>query len=190
MKKNFFASMLAALLLSCLGADAQSRRYSRRYDDRYEYRRSYPSRTSISVVASLPFGAVAVSFGRRNYHYYEGYYYSPYERGYAIVEPPMGIIVPGLPQGSVAVMIGSRNYYRFQSVFYLPLGNNQYQVVEKPAETETATTTTTTAKTSPVEYEKITLEGKTYYRKGGKFYKASVDESGEISYQEVGETIK
>lgn len=183
MKKIILAVALTALLFSSFESVAQHRRFN----DRYAYRRTQPLRPSVSVVASLPFGTVALSFGQRYYHYYDGYYYSPYNSGYLLVDPPVGLVVPALPRGSVAVVVGARSYYRFQSVFYLPLGPGQYQVVEKPAETET---TAATAKASPADYEKITLEGKTYYRKDGKYYKASIDDNGEISYQEVGETVK
>jgi hypothetical protein len=201
MKKYIFASVLIMTLLIGVESYAQGNHY-RHYTYREVYRPNYypshsnyyyPSyyrpRTSISVIASLPFGAVALSYGNRYYHYYDGIYYSPYDYGYAIVEPPVGIIVPSLPMGSVSVMIGARPYFRFGSVFYLPLANHQYEVVQKPAEKEEQNTEVTKS-VAPKElagsYDKIVLEGKTYYKQGDKYFKAFVDDNGEISYKEVG----
>jgi len=140
------------------------------------------------VIASLPFGAVSLSFGNSRYHYYHGVYYRPYDRGYIIVPPPIGIIVPSLPPGCVSVMIGARPYYRYENVFYVPFENNHYRVVEKPEEEQKETVSNDKTVTS--EYEKIVLEGKTYYKKGSKYYKASVNKDGEIVYEEVGDAGK
>src|SRR5437588_8250642 len=111
--------------------------YKRYVPVEYSYHpyRYYPPvavRPSVSVIAQLPFGAVAVNFGGRPYHYYNGLYYSPMTGGYMMVEPPMGIVVPVLPPSAVNIIIGGTPYYRYQSVFYLPLGNNGYQVVIEP----------------------------------------------------------
>src|ERR1700694_4783526 len=82
--------------------------YHRDYDrdyDRYYYapayhRSFYPG---LSVLASLPFGAIGVTLGGLRYHYYDGLYYRPGRSGFMIVEPPVGIIVPRIPHGSVSV---------------------------------------------------------------------------------------
>lgn len=171
---------------------AQHNRYERRYRPVYAYRpyvNYAPVRANLSVVARLPFGAVALTLGNRHYHYWDGLYYHPYPGGYAIVQPPIGLVVPVLPPSAVSIVIGGRSYYRYQSVFYLPLGGNGYRVVETPKETET-----TKAETKETEaasgYEKFVLEGKTYYKKGGKYYKAKLADNGEILYEEVGETTQ
>jgi len=100
----------------------------------------------------------------------------------------MGIIVPSLPIGYTRVIIGSNPYYRHDDVYYAPSGN-RYKVVEEPQESETVSTDDAkTNNTTTSEYEKVVLEGKTYYKKGEKYYKATVNKSGEIIYEEVGET--
>ena len=137
MKKYLLSGSIALLLFSSVTVSAQYGRHYGRGNSRYSYNH-YPSRSSISIIARLPFGAVSVTFGNRYYHYYNGVYYSPYNRGYMIVPPPVGIIVPGLPLGYTQVIIGSNPYYRHGNVFYAPYGN-RYKVVEEPRETEITT---------------------------------------------------
>src|SRR5436190_11290136 len=125
MKKYMISALLAIMLISSTPTSAQygrhhGRSYSRPYHYGYNY---YPSRPSVSVIAHIPFGAVSVTFGSRYYHYYNGVYYRPYDRGYMIVEPPIGIIVPSLPIGYTHVIIGSDPYYRYGNVYYAPYGN-------------------------------------------------------------------
>ena len=107
-----------------------------------------------------------------------------------IVQPPIGIIVPSLPMGYTRIMIGAHPYYRYGEIFYAPEGN-RYRVIERPAEDEDESLSDKgTDNSVSNEYEKVVLEGKTYYKKGDKYYKASVDKKGEIVYEEVGEKIK
>jgi|GEM_PF-3063245 len=187
MRIYLLSVLIVFMLMSSVAASAQYGRHHGRNNGRYYYNR-YPARTSVSIIARLPFGAVSVTFGDRYYHYYRGVYYRPYNRGYMIVQPPIGIIVPGLPIGCTHVIIGSNPYYRNGNVYYAPYGN-RYRVVEEPQETDTPSTDN--AKTDNItssEYEKVVLEGKTYYKKGDKYYKASVNKNGEIIYEEVGQT--
>jgi len=188
MKKYLVCGLVLLMLFISFSASAQYGRGHGRYNSRYAPYHRYPSRTSVSVsvIARLPFGAIGVNFGNRYYHYHNGTYYRPYNRGYIIVPPPVGIIVPALPYGAAHVIIGSHPYYRYDDVFYAPYGN-RYRVVDEPREddyNDGADNVVTS------EYEKVVLEGKTYYKKGDKYYKASVTKSGEVIYEEVGETSK
>ena len=69
----------------------------------------------------------------------------------------------------------------------MPLGGNRYKVVPEPRVEEEYYENDSDVIDG---FEKITIEGKTYYKKGGIYYKAKVDKNGEIYYEEVGETIK
>lgn len=192
MKIYTFSVSVALLLISSVTASAQYHRYHGRYNGGY-YGRShyyYPSRSSVSIIASLPFGAASITFGNRYYHYYNGVYYRPYNYGYTIVQPPIGIIVPTLPPGYTEVFIGTHPYYRYGNVYYVRYGN-RYKVAEEPEEPETAPANNNKADDNTGSgYEKVVVEGKTYYKKGDKYYKASVSKDGEITYEEVGGTIK
>jgi hypothetical protein len=190
MKKFLPIGLILLMLLSVTDASAQ-RRYGKRYGGYgwYPARQifsvypGYPRYPRLSVIASLPFGAVMVSIGGVHYHYYNGMYYRPRHSGYIMVTPPIGIIVPALPPGHVRVMIGSIPYYRYEGIYYLPMEHNRYEVVQKPEEKlvpETKKEEVTNG------YEKLVIEGRTYYKKGDVYYKAVVDEKGEIKYEEVG----
>lgn len=195
--KRYAKGLLFLVGLICFSqVFAQHGRYGGRYYNRYayyNYRPYYPYyspfRASVSIVARLPFGAVALTLGGRPYHYYNGIYYAPYLGGYTIVEPPMGVIVPVLPPNSVYVIIGGRPYYRYGGVYYMPLEDNRYQVVPEPKDEspKAATPKAESPNSSSNGYEKFTLDGKTYYKKGNKYYKAKVNDNGEIVYEEVGE---
>lgn len=92
-----------------------------------------------------------------------------------------------LPPDAVYLMIRGRPYYRYQSIYYMPLGNNSYQVIPEPNEEKSNTTTGVTAGSG---YEKFVLEGRVYYKKGNKYYKAKRSDDGELRYEEIGETSK
>ncbi len=188
MKKHIGLACL--ILLASIAAFAQRSHDRRYYEPRYRYVR-YESRPHVSIVASLPFGAVRVNIGGTHYHYYNGYYYRPHHNGFIIVEPPVGIIVPVLPPGYARVVIGSRPYYRYNGIYYSPM-NNGYQVIDSPAEdvvtshAETTSPATTTTEAKTTEYEKVVIDGKTYYKKDNSYYKATIDSKGEIVYEKVG----
>lgn len=133
--------LLAIGIISFSQTFAQHHGNDRRVRSKYVYAsRPYNHSsvgTSVSVIARLPFGSVAVTLGGRHYHYNDGIYYEPFFRGgYVIAQPPVGIVIPALPPNAVYVMIGGMPYYRYQSVYYLPLDNNRYQVVAEPKEEE------------------------------------------------------
>ena len=194
MKKLITCSVFFIILFCGLSASAQWGRHSGRYNsgyyNRYYRYDRYPSHTSISIIARLPFGAISLGFGGRYYHYYNGIYYRPYDRGYMIVPPPVGIIVPSLPPGYSHVIIGGGSYYRYDDTYYIPY-HNGYKVIEEPKDKEESTANNTDInKDTNSEYEKVVLEGKTYYKKGDKYYKATVNKNGEIVYEEIGEKTK
>lgn len=196
MKIYAIGGLIVLMLISSISVSAQYSRNNGRYNGRYNSRpynynyNHYPSRPSVSIIAALPFGAISLNFGNRYYHYHNGYYYRPYNRGYMMVPPPIGIIVPGLPVGYTQIFIGSYPYYRYGNVFYVPVGNG-YKVIDEPNESESSITDNDSRDyTISSDYEKVVLEGKTYYKKGDKYYKASVSKDGEITYEEVGESGK
>src|SRR6059058_5386519 len=108
--KNYEKGLLLLLLLvGAAPAFAQRGHHDRRDNDRYvssyhsySYRpvqpyyhvqpyyavRPYYGRVqpSVSIIAQLPFGAVAVNLGGSHYHYYDGRYYQPGTGGYIIVQ--------------------------------------------------------------------------------------------------------
>jgi hypothetical protein len=68
----------------------------------------------------LPVGCVQVSFGGVGYYYNDGVYFRPTPAGpYAVVPPPVGVIVPQLPDGAEAVVVGQAPYYYAAGAFYV-----------------------------------------------------------------------
>jgi len=73
------------------------------------------------TIGTLPVGYIQVSAGGTGYYYYDGVYFRPTPEGpYAVVPPPVGVIVPQLPDGAEAVMVGPTTYYYAAGAFYLP----------------------------------------------------------------------
>ena len=98
--------------------------------------------------------------------------------------------MPVLPPASVYVVIGGRPYYRCRDIYYSPLASRGYRVVDQPRYEEEEDKVVAKNESSADTYEKFILEGKTYYKKGNKYYKAKVNDEGEIIYDEVGEVAK
>ena len=72
------------------------------------------------TVSILPVGYVQVSVGATGYYYYDGVYLQPTTTGcYAVVAPPVGVIVPQLPDGAEAITMGPTTYYYAGGAFYL-----------------------------------------------------------------------
>ena len=200
MQKHLYLLSLPLLLLAT-GADAQSRygRDRRDYRDHRDYRYTprYASGPRVSVIARLPHGAIQVVFGGSRYHYYGGRYYRPYDYGYCIVPPPRGIIIPAVPPGCVTVVIGNRRYYQYEDSYYLPVDRG-YEVVDRPADAPVVTSVpatplapaTLSVPATTSSYEKIVIDGRTYYRKDDTYYKAVVDDKGELFYEKVGQAGK
>jgi len=83
------------------------------------------------VVVNLPPRHTRVVVRGRPYYYGGGSYYYRRPRGYVVVAPPIGAIVPRLAIGFSTVWMGGSFYYYYGNVFYrrVPSG---YVVVQPP----------------------------------------------------------
>ena len=91
--------------------------------------RWHPVGFFLSVLAA---DAIRLSIGNSFYYYSDGCYYSPYNGGYAVVQPPMGAVVDYLPDGYETVQVGNDYYYYYAGVFYIGNGQGGYQMVAAP----------------------------------------------------------
>ncbi len=93
------------------------------------------------IVANLPHRHSRVIVRGRPYYYGSGSYYYRRPRGYVVVAPPIGTLVPHLAIGFNTVWVGGLFYYYYGNIFYrrVPSG---YVVVEPP-------TTSTVVLTEP-----------------------------------------
>jgi len=81
------------------------------------------------VVHTIPSRHAVILHGRDRYHYYSGRFYRPWNSGFILVRPPIGLVVLNIPLGSRIVISTGITYHVFGDVYYrrVPAG---YQVVE------------------------------------------------------------
>jgi hypothetical protein len=107
---------------------------SRRDDDkRHDVRRHDDDRRRPHfvkhVIHHIPPRHAVILHGRDRYHYHSGRFYRPWEGGFILVRPPLGLIVFDIPLGSRILVSAGITYHVFGDVFYrrVPTG---YEVVE------------------------------------------------------------
>ena len=116
-----------------------------RIDTRYDYRsrddsdrhstrmrhggNNHRTVTVKHVVHTIPSRHAVILHGRDRYHYYSGRFYRPWNNGFILVRPPIGLVVLNIPIGSRMVISAGITYHVFGDVHYrrVPSG---YQVVE------------------------------------------------------------
>ncbi|MDE3251743.1 MAG: hypothetical protein KGO92_02985 [Bacteroidota bacterium] len=81
--------------------------------------------------AALNFGALSIYWDNRDYRYYDGAYYQPYNNGYRVVAPPYGAGIPYLPNGYSTTVLGNDTFYYFGGIFYYNDGNS-YIITQAP----------------------------------------------------------
>jgi hypothetical protein len=81
------------------------------------------------VVHTIPTRHAVILHGRDRYHYHSGRFYRPWNSGFILVRPPIGLVVLSIPLGSRTVISAGISYHVFGDVYYrrVPAG---YQVVE------------------------------------------------------------
>lgn len=81
------------------------------------------------VIHKIPERHAVVVHGRERYHYHSGRFYRPWNSGFILVRPPLGLVVLNIPLGSRMVLSAGITYHVFGDVYYrrVPTG---YQVVE------------------------------------------------------------
>lgn len=110
------------------GEDHAGYRYESRHHRHYSYgrhgRRSYYRyRHHVpygQFVLSIPIGHVVVHFGNVDYYYHEGVYYHYDRRGYRVVGPPVGVVVPVLPHDYIEVTLDGDDCFWSKGVYYRP----------------------------------------------------------------------
>ena len=78
------------------------------------------------VIHTAPSLALALTVGGIVYFYHDHLFYRHYPRGYVVVVPPIGALVPTLPVGYVVVYRFGRYYYVWDD------GYDAYRIVEAP----------------------------------------------------------
>ena len=71
-------------------------------------------------LASRPSGVV-VNFGGLSFIYSNGVFYSAIDRGYEVVRPRVGMIVPSLPAGHTVMVRNGAKHYIHNGIIYSPM---------------------------------------------------------------------
>ena len=124
----------------------------------------YPGMT----LATLPVGYIQVSAGGTGYDYYDGVYFQPIaslSSGYAVVAPPVGVVVPQLPSSAEPVADGSTTYYYAGGAFYLQVASG-FEVM--PAPLGVAVTTL------PAGATPVSVKGVLYYLASNVYYRPAM----------------
>jgi hypothetical protein len=109
------------------------------FDRRYHHDHYYPSRGF--VYATLPVGALSVTFGGGSYFYQGGVWFRPYGPRYVVVTPPLGVYVPLLPPDYATIWIAGVPYYYANGVYYNVAPGQGYVVVAPPPGADTVQAT-------------------------------------------------
>ncbi len=108
-----------------------------------------------------------------DFYYKHGVFYRHANDHYIVSRPPIGIRVATIPTPRVVWMHDVRYYY-YYGVFYTMTPTNEYEVVLPPVGA--------IVESIPEGYEKLEIDGNTYYIVDGVQYKAVVY-NGEIWYE-------
>jgi hypothetical protein len=101
----------------------------RRYDSGRHDRDGGRHYTVRRVVHRIPSHHAVILHGRDRFHYYEGRFYRPWNSGFILVRPPVGLVVFSLPFGSRVVVSAGITYHVFGDVYYRRVLTG-YEVVE------------------------------------------------------------
>lgn len=108
------------------------------------------------------------------FYYKKGVYYKLVGDKYIVSRPPKGVRVSVLPEPRV-LWVANRQYHYYYGTFYVMRGN-EYEVVAPPVGA--------IVESIPEGYEKLEIDGNTYYIVDGVQYKAVVYD-GEIWYEVI-----
>ena len=128
-------------------------------------------------VTVLPKKTVVVTHSNNKYHYRNGIYYRPVNGSYVVSAPPVGIRVKLLPPNPYKVWHSGRSYYYYYGTYYLPVNGNEYEVVSAPLGAR--------IDALPDGYDVFELDGQVYYRLDETYYKAVIEDNGNVVYEVV-----
>ena len=149
--RSTIAAMFTAAALAAGGAAAADRRAEavevhEDLDARHGHDRVYVDRGV--AVAAVPRGAVVVRDGPNRYWFHGGVWYRPEAGRFVVIAPPVGVLVPALPPFYTTLTIGAVPYYYANDAHYVwREPEHQYEVVDPPANVESAIVTPPPART-------------------------------------------
>ncbi len=128
-------------------------------------------------VTVLPTKNVLIRHGRYDYHFHNGVFYRPINGSFIVVAPPVGIRVSVLPPNPFHFKYMGLPYFYYYGTFYISHSSGGYEVVEAPIGAR--------IDALPDGYEVFELDGKVYYRLDDTYYKAVIEDNGNVVYEVV-----
>ena len=128
-------------------------------------------------VSAPPKKTMVIRHGHYDYRFDDGVFYRPVGNSFVVTAPPVGIHVSILPKAASRLHYLNRPYFYYYGVFYIQLSNGGYEVVEPPLGARVYAL--------PDGYEIFDLDGMVYYRLGETYYKAIVEDNGNVAYEVV-----
>ena len=126
------------------------------------------------VIRTIPKVAMTLTLGSLLFYYSDGIYYRHHDRGYVVIVPPTGLIVPVLPLGYTVFQLRGRTYYYYANVYYVwDIDHRAYRVVEVPEAYETYRPGDI-VDTLPDGAYTVTIDGVQYYRYDGVYFMQAV----------------
>lgn len=116
-----------------------------------------------------------IRHNNHDYYYKNGVFYHYHNNQYVVSRPPIGVHVHAIPTPRI-VVLHNVHYYYYYGVYYTMVGHNDYVVVQAPVGA--------VVESIPEGYEKLIIDGETYYIVDGVQYKAVIYD-GEIWYEVI-----
>jgi hypothetical protein len=133
-RHGLVAVLCIAMLAPAVGqADRRDERDHRHdhYDVRHGHNHYYPQHGF--EVRAVPREARVIGWHGERYWFHEGVWYRPDGRGFVVIAPPFGVIVPVLPAFATLVVLGGVQYYYANDAYYRYYPDQGgYQVVAPP----------------------------------------------------------
>jgi len=127
-----------------------------------------------------PSNASLIRYRGASYYFINGIYYTYTAGKYNMTKAPVGMRVKLIPAMHTLIMHNGHAYYYYYGTYYtyIPYANS-YEVIAPPHGAM--------VDALPNGYNKIVIEGITYWSDGKTYYKAAGIENGEVIYEVVGE---
>jgi hypothetical protein len=120
------------------------------------------------TISTLPAGYIQISAAGTGYYYFDGVYFQPIaslSSGYAVVAPPVGVVVPQLPSSAEPVVDGSTTYYYAGGAFYFQMPSG-FEVLPAPLGVVVTTL--------PVGATPVLVKGALYYLAANVYYRPAM----------------
>jgi len=146
-----------------------------------------PHRRPGYIIHTIPSVALSLTIGGLIYYYNDYLFYRHTPRGYVVVAPPIGAIVPVLPVGYVVLYRFGTYYYVYENSYYIWDDRfDSYRVVAAPQPPADDADNAlyrpgNVVATLPEGAEAVTLNGVQYYRYKKVYFLPSV-QNGSIVY--------